>query len=112
MKYLDVKKAKTLLGLDLINHSVVISDPNIKDCPMVFISQEFTNQTGYTLEESLGKNCRFLQGPETDSKDIDAIRFAIKSKQKITIDILNYKKMVRNFGTVLELDLYMIKMEK
>ena len=97
MKYLDAKTAKTLLGLDLINHSVVISDPNIKDCPMVFISKEFTNQTGYSVEESLGKNCRFLQGPETDPKDIDAIRFAIKSKQKITIDILNYKKNGRKF---------------
>ena len=97
MKYLDIKTAKTLLGLDLINHSVVISDPNIKDCPMVFISQEFTNQTGYTLEESLGKNCRFLQGPETDPKDIDYIRVALKRKKKITVDILNYKKNGEKF---------------
>ena len=92
MKFLDKNTALKLLGQDLINHSVVISDPNIKDCPMVFVSEEFALQTGYSIKESLGKNCRFLQGPETDPKDIDSIRIAIKRKKKITIDILNYKK--------------------
>lgn len=97
MKYLDHKRALELLGQDLINHSVVISDPSIKDCPMVYVSDEFYNQTGYTVDESLGKNCRFLQGPETDPKDIDYIRLAIKRKKKITIDILNYKKNGEKF---------------
>ena len=97
MKYLDIKTAQNLLGIDPINHSVVISDPNIKDCPMVFISDEFVNQTGYSIEESLGKNCRFLQGPETDKNDIDYIRLAIKAKKSITIDILNYKKNGEKF---------------
>ena len=66
---------------------------------MVYISDEFYKHTGYTVEESLGKNCRFLQGPETDQNDIEHIKIALKSKKKkITIDILNYKKMERNFG--------------
>ena len=97
MKFLDKNTALKLLGQDLINHSVVISDPNIKDCPMVFVSEEFSLQTGYSVKESLGKNCRFLQGPETDPKDIDSIRVAIKRKKKITIDILNYKKNGEKF---------------
>ena len=97
MKYLDKSTALSLLGLDSINHSVVISDPNIPDTPMVFISNEFYNQTGYSVEESLGKNCRFLQGPETDPKDIDYIKIALKRKKKITIDILNYKKNGQKF---------------
>ena len=97
MKYLDKSTALSLLGLDSINHSVVISDPNTPDTPMVFISNEFYNQTGYSVEESLGKNCRFLQGPETDPKDIDYIKIALKRKKKITIDILNYKKNGQKF---------------
>ena len=97
MKFLDKNTALKLLGQDLINHSVVISDPNIKDCPMVFVSEEFSLQTGYSVKESLGKNCRFLQVPETDPKDIDSIRVAIKRKKKITIDILNYKKNGEKF---------------
>lgn len=97
MKYLDKSTALNLLGLEEIDHSVVISDPNTPDTPMVFISDEFEKQTGYSIEESLGKNCRFLQGPETDPKDIDYIRLALKRKKKITVDILNYKKNGEKF---------------
>ena len=49
---------------------------------MVYVSEEFLNHTGYTIEESLGKNCRFLQGPETDENDIEHIRIALRSKKK------------------------------
>ena len=97
MKNLDLKKVLELLKTNSINHSVVISDPNIKDCPMVYISDEFVKQTGYSIEESLGKNCRFLQGPETDPRDIDCIRVAIKRQKSITIYILNYKKNGEKF---------------
>ena len=97
MKYLDEKFVLQLLKKQKINHSIVISDPNVKDCPMVYISSEFQQHTGYSQEESLGKNCRFLQGPETDPKDIEQISLALKRKQKITIDILNYKKNGKKF---------------
>ena len=97
MKFLDKNTALKLLGQELINHSVVISDPNLTDCPMVFVSREFSIQTGYSEKESLGRNCRFLQGPETEPNDIDQIRVAIKLKKKITIDILNYKKNGEKF---------------
>ena len=97
MKYLDKSTVLNLLGLEKIDHSVVISDPNTPDTPMVFISDEFEKQTGYSIEESLGKNCRFLQGPETDPKDIDYIRVALKRKKRITVDILNYKKNGEKF---------------
>ena len=103
MKYLSKKNCiKRFLELIRIEHSIVISDPNTANCPMVYISDEFFKHTGYTVEESLGKNCRFLQGPETDQNDIEHIRIALKSKKKITIDILNYKKMGKNFGIDLE----------
>ena len=92
MRYLDKKTVLGLLKLDSIDHSIVMSDANIIDCPMVYVSKEFTRQTGYLEEEALGKNCRFLQGPETDQNDVENIRLALRTKQSITIDILNYKK--------------------
>ena len=97
MKFLDKDTVLKLLKQDEINHSVVISDPNIIDCPMVYVSDEFVSQTGYNVNEALGKNCRFLQGPETDPNDIQSIRLAIKKKKNITIDILNYKKSGEKF---------------
>ena len=45
----------------------------------------------------MGKNCRFLQGPETDENDIKQIKLALKLKKRITIDILNYKKNGQKF---------------
>ena len=40
----------------------------------------------------MGKNCRFLQGPETDPLAIEVIRKALSEKDELTIDILNYAK--------------------
>jgi PAS domain S-box-containing protein len=59
---------------------------------MIYVSEEFEMQTGYPPEEVLGRNCRFLQGPETDPDAVQAIRDALAAQTEITIDILNYRK--------------------
>tara|TARA_A100001037_G_scaffold270904_1_gene266082 strand:- start:246 stop:665 length:420 start_codon:yes stop_codon:yes gene_type:complete len=87
----EVTEAARLTDEEL-EQSVVITDPARSDNPMIFVSDEFENQTGYSPEESLGRNCRFLQGPATDPKALEAIRRALKEQSEITIDILNYKK--------------------
>tara|TARA_Y100000588_G_C14116532_1_gene865395 strand:- start:299 stop:718 length:420 start_codon:yes stop_codon:yes gene_type:complete len=87
----DLSKA-SLLSPEELEQSVVITDPSLPDNPMIFISDEFERQTGYTPDESLGRNCRFLQGPETDPSAIEAIRRALADKDELTIDILNYAK--------------------
>ena len=87
----DIAKA-ALLSKDEREKSVVISDPSRPDNPMIYVSEEFETQTGYTPEEALGRNCRFLQGPETDPKAVQAIRDALAAQTEITIDILNYRK--------------------
>ena len=87
----DLSKA-SLLSPEELEQSVVITDPSLPDNPMIFISEEFEKQTGYSPEESLGKNCRFLQGPETAPLAIEVIRKALSEKDELTIDILNYAK--------------------
>lgn len=87
----DASKA-ALLTDDEREKSVVIADPALPDTPIIFASDEFERQTGYPPEEVLGRNCRFLQGPETDPRAIQAIRDALAARTKITIDILNYRK--------------------
>ena len=84
-------------AIQAAQRSFCISDPSLPDNPIVFASQGFLDLTGYQLNEVLGRNCRFLQGPETDPKDIDYIKIALKRKKKITIDILNYKKNGQKF---------------
>lgn len=82
----------SLLEEDEVSASVVISDPNLPDNPMVFVSDEFTAQTGYTVAEAVGRNCRFLQGPETDPAAIQAIRHALVAQTRFSIDLVNYRK--------------------
>mmetsp|Transcript_31238 Transcript_31238/g.43292 ORF Transcript_31238/g.43292 Transcript_31238/m.43292 type:complete len:753 (+) Transcript_31238:415-2673(+) len=85
-------------GLDLattierIQQNFVISDPALPDNPIVFASDDFLILTGYTREEVLGRNCRFLQGPETDKRAVREIRDAITNVEECTVRLLNYKK--------------------
>jgi hypothetical protein len=53
---------------------IVISDMTIPGAPMVFVNSEFCRTTGYAKEEATGRNCRFLQGPETEPEAIQVIR--------------------------------------
>jgi PAS domain S-box-containing protein len=87
----DASKA-ALLTDEEREKSVVISDPALPDTPIIFTSNDFEEQTGYSPQEVLGRNCRFLQGPDTDPNAIEAIRHAIAAETRITIDILNYRK--------------------
>ncbi len=87
----DITKA-ALLNDEEREKSVVISDPSRPDNPMIYVSEEFERQTGYPPDEVLGRNCRFLQGPETDPEAVQAIREALAAQTEITIDILNYRK--------------------
>ncbi|WP_426034849.1 PAS domain-containing protein [Cypionkella sp. TWP1-2-1b2] len=89
---LDETFLRSLLEGDEVEMSVVFSDPSLPDNPMIFVSDEFEEQTGYRLDEALGRNCRFLQGPDTNPHAIEAIRQGLKAETRFTIDILNYRK--------------------
>jgi len=69
----------------------VLSDPRLPDNPIVFATPGFYKLTGYTPEQVLGRNCRFLQGSGTDPKSVDIVRKAIQSGSDCTVCILNYK---------------------
>lgn len=69
----------------------VLSDPRLPDNPIVYASSGFYELTGYTQDQVLGRNCRFLQGPGTDPKAVDVIRTAIANGTDATTCILNYK---------------------
>ncbi len=71
---------------------MVITNPRDAENPIVFANDSFCRLTGYTREEVLGRNCRFLQGPETDPATIDRIRDAIAAQEPIEIDIRNHRK--------------------
>jgi PAS domain S-box-containing protein len=69
-----------------------ICDPAQTDCPIIFASDGFCAFTGYNFDEIEGRNCRFLQGKETQSSDVDRIRQAIKQEREVSVNLLNYRK--------------------
>lgn len=71
---------------------MLITDPRQPDNPIVFLNDAFTRLTGYTRDDSLGQNCRFLQGQGTNPDDVTRIRNAIARREPIEIDLLNYRK--------------------
>ena len=82
---------------------MVISDPRRPDNPIVFANQAFQDAMGYSRDEIIGRNCRFLQGPDTDKAAVARIRNAIKKEQSIQLDILNYRKDGSTFWNALYL---------
>ncbi len=71
---------------------MVLSDPNRADDPIVFANAAFLRLTGYDRAEVVGRNCRFLQGPDTDPGAVEAIRRAVRARGEISVEILNYRK--------------------
>ena len=82
---------------------MVITDPAQKDNPIVFCNVAFQELTGYAREEIIGRNCRFLQGPETDIGDVARVRAAINEGHDIGVDLLNYRKDGTTFWNALYL---------
>lgn len=89
---LDDPDYSLVKALQTAQQNFVISDPSIPDNPIVYASQGFLNLTGYKLEEVLGRNCRFLQGPDTDPKSVDKIRKGIEKGEDTTVVLLNYRR--------------------
>jgi len=89
--------------VERIQQNFVICDPTLPDCPIVFASDAFLDLTDYKREEVLGRNCRFLQGPNTDPNTVNQIRDAIKTGSEITVRILNYTKTGRAFWNMFTL---------
>ncbi|KAJ4960683.1 hypothetical protein NE237_020593 [Protea cynaroides] len=81
-----------IISLGRIKHSFVLTDPHSPDMPIVYASDAFLKLTGYARHEVLGKNCQFLNGPDTDAKVICQIRETIQNEQAFTVRILNYRK--------------------
>ena len=71
---------------------MVVSDPRLPDNPIVLANKAFLDLGGYSAEEVLGRNCRFLQGPETDPAVVEEVARAICDEQEITVELLNYRK--------------------
>ncbi|MEB1529304.1 hybrid sensor histidine kinase/response regulator [Xanthomonas sp. WHRI 7945] len=80
---------------------MIVTDPRQADNPIVFVNRAFVEMTGYSSDELLGNNCRFLQGPDTDRDTVDSVREAIATRSEVAVEILNYRKDGSSFWNAL-----------
>ena len=79
-------------ALDEAPVGITITDPAQEDNPMVYVNDRFVEMTGYDREESIGVNCRFLQGPDTEAASVRPLREAIDAEESTSVELLNYRK--------------------
>jgi PAS domain S-box-containing protein len=79
-------------ALDVAAEGVTIADARLADRPLIYINEGFERLTGYSVAETLGRNCRFLQGPGTDPAAVAEIRAAVEEKRECVVEILNYRR--------------------
>lgn len=78
-------------AVEMTRMPMVLTDPNQPDNPIAFVNNAFLDLTGYREADVVGRNCRMLQGPDTDPRTVDEVRQALAEQRAVAVDILNYK---------------------
>ncbi|EWG39191.1 hypothetical protein FVEG_02125 [Fusarium verticillioides 7600] len=91
--------------------ALVVCDMGQADAPVIYVSESFSELTGYTAREVLGRNCRFLQAPPGHERSLDRkgtdkvashrMRQAVCAGREIQIPVTNYKKYGQPFNNLL-----------
>lgn len=78
--------------LDTCINGITLSDPDEPDNPIVYANEAFELISGYSREEIVGRNCRFLQGEDRDQEGLEEIRRTLAKKSTTTVTLRNYRK--------------------
>src|ERR671920_288478 len=90
-------------------NSIVITDPNQPDDPIVYVNPAFERTTGYAAEEVLGRNCRFLQREDRAQPALEELKAAVCEGRHCTVVLRNYRKDGTLFWN--ELSIYSVRDE-
>ena len=88
----DVDEALKTRTMDESPVGITIADATEPDMPLVYVNAAFERITGYSPEYALGRNCRFLQGPETRDEPVAKMRTAIENGAATTVELRNYRR--------------------
>ena len=76
-----------------------VTDPRQPDNPIVAINGAFTALTGYEAGEVVGRNCRFLQGRDSDPAEVQRIRDCVAAGEVGYFEVLTTARTARPSGT-------------
>ena len=72
--------------------AMIVTDPTKTDNPIQIANSAFCSLTGYPRDDILGRNCRFLAGPDTDAASSAELRTAIEQKRPVLVELINYRR--------------------
>jgi PAS domain S-box-containing protein len=87
---MDQQDFNLVRSIQQSQHCFVITDPSLPDNPIVFASDDFLSLTGYTKDDVLGRNCRFLQGTKSDQDKVRAISKGLSNGEDVSVTLINY----------------------
>jgi PAS domain S-box-containing protein len=91
------------LVINASNDGIVVAEREGKDKPLIYVNPAFERITGYTLDEILYQDCRFLQSGDRDQPGLMAIREALESGGSCREILRNYRKDGTHFWNELSL---------
>jgi PAS domain S-box-containing protein len=89
---LDRRSNVFFAAIEMTRMPMILTDPHQHDNPIVFANKAFLDLTLYEEAEILGRNCRFLQGAQTDREMVAQMREAIAQNDSIALEVLNYRR--------------------
>ena len=101
LRFLDVQREKEAVldelrvrdfAIAAAANGIVIADARLPDFPLIYTNESFLQMTGYSRDEVIGYNCRFLQGPETSPEAVLELHEAVQQGRRCQVQILNYRK--------------------
>jgi PAS domain S-box-containing protein len=97
------RRELALVAVERTRMPMVVTDPRQPDNPIVLANGAFLDLTGYSSHEVLGRNCRILQGPDTDPADVESIRCGLAALSHVEVELLNYRKDGSSFWNQLSI---------
>lgn len=90
-------------SMNVLKEGITIVDCDQPDFPIIYANEGFVRMTGYSESETLGRNCRFLQGPNTEQSAIATLRQAVSQRKSCAVELTNYRKNGEMFINYLSL---------
>ncbi len=82
---------------------ITVADAHLPDLPLVYVNEAFQEMTGYSEDEMIGRNCRFLHGSDTDQPALAELRDALRTRRACKLILRNYRKNGEMFYNLLSL---------
>lgn len=92
------------MAIDSSSHGMIVVDATDRAEPIVFANKSFEDITGFSSNEILGRKCNFLRGEETSVEKSREIRDGIDTRERVDVEILNYRKNGEPFWNQLSID--------